>query len=125
MLIKLRLAGKFPKENRMADKKEKKKNVVTESVQVRRAREKLKRRMETIEQKITVQALEKKSLEIHQWIAKHASDRVVLYAKEISLFDENQNTAKVSQKVSLLAERIQKETRTALNPLEKNDANLS
>lgn len=109
----------------MADKKEKKKNVVTESVQVRRAREKLKRRMETIEQKITVQALEKKSLEIHQWIAKHASDRVVLYAKEISLFDENQNTAKVSQKVSLLAERIQKETRTALNPLEKNDANLS
>ncbi|MBX9922472.1 MAG: hypothetical protein K2Y01_00030 [Rhabdochlamydiaceae bacterium] len=109
----------------MVDKKERRKSVVTESVQVRRAREKLKKRMEAIEKKITTQALEKKSLEIHQWIAKHASDRVILYAKEISLFDENQNTAKVSQKVSLLAERIQKETRSALSLFEKKDANAS
>jgi hypothetical protein len=105
----------------MSDKKEKKKIVVTESVRVRRAREKLKKRTEAMEQKITVQALEKKSLEIHQWIAKHASDRVILYAKEISLFDENQNTAKVSQKVSLLAEKIQKEIRGTLAFFEKKD----
>lgn len=107
----------------MSEKK--KKPIVTESVQVRRAREKLKKRMEAVEKKITTQALEKKSLEIHQWIAKHASDRVILYAKDISLFDENQNTAKVSQKVSLLAERIQKETRESLGTVQKQDINAS
>ncbi len=109
----------------MADMKDKKKSMVMESVQVRRAREKLKKRMEAIEKKITIQALEKKSLEIHQWIAKHASDRVILYAKEISLFDENQNTAKVSQRVSQLAERIQKETRESLKCYDGKDVNGS
>jgi hypothetical protein len=109
----------------MTEMKERKKPIVTESVQVRRAREKLKKRMDAIEKKITAQALEKKSLEIHQWIAKHASDRVILYAKDISLFDENQNTAKVSQKVSLLAERIQKDTREFLGMSPKQDVNPS
>ena len=58
---------------------------------------------------MTVQALEKKSLEIHRWIAKNSSERVVLYSKNISLFDENQNTAKASQRVSSVAEKIQNE----------------
>ena len=95
----------------MKEKKEKskKKRPVDESVQIYKAREKLKKRMEALEKKMTAQALEKKSLEIHRWIAKNSSERVVLYSKNISLFDENQNTAKVSQRVSSVAEKIQNE----------------
>ncbi len=89
--------------------KNKKKYPVDESVQVGKAREKLRKRLEAVEKKITEQALEKKSVEIHKWISKNISERVVLYTKNISLFDENQNTAKVSQRVNAVAEKIQKE----------------
>jgi hypothetical protein len=89
--------------------KNKKKYPVDESVQVAKAREKLKKRLESVEKRVTEQALEKKSVEIHKWISKNASERVVLYDKNISLFDENQNTAKVSQRVGALAEKIKNE----------------
>ena len=89
--------------------KNRKKCPVDESVQVCKAREKLKKRLEAVEKKITAQALEKKSVEIHKWISKNASERVVLYTKNISLFDENQNTAKVSQRVNSIAAKIQGE----------------
>jgi hypothetical protein len=104
----------------MKAKKEKSKKMrpVDESVQICKAREKLKKRMEALEKKMTTQALEKKSLEIHRWIAKNSSERVVLYSKNISLFDENQNTAKVSQRVSTVAEKIQKEMKLLHNLLE-------
>ena len=65
--------------------------------------------MEAFEKRITEEALEKKSIEIHRWISKNAIDRVSLTAKNIALFDENQNTAKVSQKISSLAEKLQKQ----------------
>lgn len=77
-----------------------------ESAKTKRAREKLKRQIEETSRKITPQALEKKSLEIHRWIARHAHQRVVLRMKTISLFDENQNTAKLSEKISKLAKTL-------------------
>ena len=98
--------------------KDKKKSSVDESVQVSKAREKLKKKLELESKKITEQALEKKSLEIHKWISKNASDRVILYTKNISLFDENQNTAKVSQRVVLVAEKIRKEVHLLQDLLE-------
>ena len=99
--------------------KDKKKILVHESVQVAKAREKLKKRMEDVEKNVTAQALEKKSMEIHRWISMNASDRVVLHKKNISLFDENQNTAKVSQRIHTVAEKIQSEIKvfhTLLEP---------
>jgi hypothetical protein len=81
--------------------------IAKESEKTRKAREKLKRRLEAIDQKITPHALEKKSIEIHRWIARHAPQRIVLKTKTISLFDENKNTAAISQKISKIAVMLQ------------------
>lgn len=86
-----------------------KKKLAEESEKTKRARQKLKRRLEMIEQQVTPKALEKKSIEIHRWIARHAAQRVVLRTKAISLFDENKNTAETSRRIAKLAETLQKE----------------
>jgi len=91
----------------LAGEKEKKKTIAEESAKTRRAREKLKKQLDAVEKKITPQALQKKSIEIHRWIARHAPHRVVLRTKTISLFDENQNTAKLSHRVANIADQIQ------------------
>lgn len=83
-----------------------KKNIAEESLRTKRAREKLRKRLDALDQKITPQALEEKSIEIHRWIARHAEKRVVLREKSISLFDENQNAAQLSQRIAKIAERI-------------------
>ena len=80
-----------------------------ESLKTQKARAKLIRRFGEHEKKITPEELEKKAVEIHRWIARHAPNRVALKAKSISLFDENQNTAKLSRRVAQLAESIQQE----------------
>ncbi len=89
--------------------KERKKQIAEESPKTRKAREKLKRQLEAFDKKVTPQALEKKAIEIHRWIARHASNRIPLKTKSISLFDENQNAAGLSQRVSLLADQIKKD----------------
>ncbi len=86
---------------------EKKKDFAEESPKTRRAREKLKKHLDAFEGKITPQALQKKAIEIHRWISRHAADRIVLKSKTISLFDENKNAAEISQKISKLTEQIQ------------------
>ena len=86
-----------------------KKSVVQESAKTRKTREKLKKRLDALDQKITPQALKEKVIEIHRWIALNAGHRVLLRTKEISLFDENQNTADVSRKVSGVAVQVQKD----------------
>jgi hypothetical protein len=82
--------------------------IAKESEKTQKAREKLKRRLKAIDEKITPHALEKKTIEIHRWIARHAQHRVVLKTKTISLFDENKNTASTSQKINKIAAMIQK-----------------
>lgn len=77
-----------------------------ESEKTKKTREKLRKRLEEIDQGITPQALKRKSSEIHRWIARHASERIALRTKSISLFDENQNAAKLSQKVNSLIEKL-------------------
>ncbi len=104
--------------------KDKRVSIVDESLQVKKAREKLRKKLESTEEKVTKQALERKSMEIHRWIAKNSSDRVVLVDKEIALFDENRHAAKVSQKVIAVAEKIQKDAQALQNLLscaQKND----
>ena len=85
------------------------KKIAEESEKTRKAREKLKRRLKDLEKKVTQQALERKNMEIHRWIARHAPGRIVLRTKAISLFDENKNTAKISQKIAHVAMQLKKE----------------
>lgn len=89
--------------------KEKKRQIADESQKTRRAREKLKKQLDAFDKKVTPQALEKKTIEIQRWIERHAAIRVVLKNKSISLFDENQNAAGLSLRVSQLADQIKKE----------------
>ena len=70
---------------------------------------KLKKRLGLIEEKITEEALEKKTEEIHRWISKHAKNRVVLKNKSISLFDSNKNTAQMSKKTKKMADELAKQ----------------
>jgi hypothetical protein len=83
-----------------------KKNLAEESLKTRKAREKLKKKFSLLEKKITSHELEKKTIEIHRWIARHAHSRVVLKDKNISLFDENQNAAKLSTRVAQIAAQL-------------------
>ncbi len=84
------------------------KKLAEESEKTKKTREKLRKRLEEMDQGITPQALKRKSSEIHRWIARHASDRIALRTKSISLFDENQNAANLSQKVSAVMDRLKK-----------------
>ncbi len=82
------------------------KGLAEESEKTKKTREKLRKRLEEMDQGITPQALKRKSSEIHRWIARHARERIALRSKSISLFDENQNTADLSQKVSAVVEKL-------------------
>ena len=93
--------------------KEKKKVIAEESAKTRKAREKLKKQIAAFEKKITPQALQRKTIEIHRWIERHASNRIALKSKSISLFDENQNAAQLSQKIAYLADQMKMEVSKA------------
>jgi hypothetical protein len=82
------------------------KRIAPESAKTRKAREKLQKHWSDIEKKITPEALQEKTDEIHRWIARHAHQRVLLKDKNISLFDENQNAAKISQRVKAIAQKL-------------------
>ncbi|CCB88669.1 hypothetical protein [Simkania negevensis] len=77
-----------------------------ESSKTKKTREKLRKYLQEMDENVTPQALKRKSLEIHRWISRHAPHRIVLKSKSISLFDENQNTADRSQKISELMLRL-------------------
>ncbi len=90
-------------------------SLVEESHKTKKTREKLRKYLQQIDQNLTPQALKRKSIEIHHWIARHAPNRIVLKSKAISLFDENQNTAKISQRVSGLISRLKTEATPTRN----------
>jgi predicted transposase YdaD len=76
-----------------------------ESSKTKKARAKLKQKLEATEKKLKNQTLEKKSQEIARWIERHAHDRVSV-KKDISLFDQNRNSAKMSRNTEKLAEEL-------------------
>lgn len=97
------------------------KRFAPESAKTRKAREKLQKHWDDIEKKITPEALQEKTDEIHRWIARHAHYRVPLKEKNISLFDENQNAAKISQRVTAIAQKLHEEMQflgPAIRPVE-------
>lgn len=83
-----------------------KKQIAEESLKTKKAREKLMKRLKEVDAKITKDALERKSIEIHRWISRNVDRRVTLRDKSISLFDENQNVAEISQKILKVAEKL-------------------
>ena len=83
-----------------------KKQIAEESLKTKKAREKLMKRLQEVDAKITKDALERKSIEIHRWISRNVDRRVTLRDKSISLFDENQNVAEISQKILKVAEKL-------------------
>ncbi|MCH9811363.1 hypothetical protein K0U07_01205 [bacterium] len=86
-----------------------KKKLAKETERTARARNKLKKRLGLMEEKVTDDALEKKADEIHRWISRHANDRVVLKKKSISLFDGNKNAAKLSPKLQKMVDAMAEE----------------
>lgn len=80
--------------------------LAAESIKTKKTREKLQKYYLEIDQNVTPQSLAKKSLEIHRWIACHTFDRVVLHSKSIALFDENQNSAKLSHKSAFTIKKL-------------------
>lgn len=87
--------------------------IAEESEKTKKARAKLKKRLLELERKVTKQALENKNLEIHRWIARHASQRVALRSKTISLFDGNKNPAEISSRIAKVATQLQSEMQSA------------
>ena len=82
-----------------------------ESDKIERARKKLRKKLELIDDAINQSALERKSVEIHRWIARNSKGRVVLKKKTISLFDENKNAVGFSNRISKLASDLKSDTR--------------
>ena len=89
------------------------KKIAEESDKTKKAREKLKKRLLELDRKVTIQALERKNMEIHRWIARHAPQLAVLRTKTISLFDENKNTAEVSSRIVKVAMQLKGEIETS------------
>ncbi len=81
-----------------------------ESEKTKKARVKLRKRLDILERNINEKELEKKVIEIHDRISRHSALRVVLKRKSISLFDNNENTAELSKKVNLVAEKLKEDS---------------
>ena len=96
------------------------KRLAQESSKTQKAREKLRRHWSDLEKKITAEALQEKTEEIHRWIARHAHLRVHLKNKNISLFDENQNAAKISQRVRTIAQKLSVDMQQMANAMRKD-----
>ena len=79
--------------------------VAEESEKTKKARAKLKEKLDRAEKKVKGEGLEKKSQEIAEWIERHSHDRVVV-KKDISLFDQNRNSAKMSRSLEKMAEEL-------------------
>ena len=82
--------------------------IAEESEKTKKAREKLKQKFDKSDKKITEKALKDKSQEIAGWIERHSSDRLSV-EKDISLFDQNRNSAKMSKTLEKLAEDLKNE----------------
>ena len=94
----------------------------SESIKTKKAREKLQKQWADLEKKVTPEALHETTEEIHRWIARHANQRVHLRDKNISLFDENQNAAKISQRVRTIAQKLNAEMQQVFASIAHEDS---
>lgn len=85
------------------------KSTAEESAKTKKTREKLKKRLEAIDESISTHALKQKIAEIQRWISRNAPDRVPLKSKTIALFDAGKSVAKVSSRVERFYNALQAE----------------
>lgn len=80
-----------------------------ESAQIQRARQKILQQIEAAEKRITPESLSKMTLLIHRQLSRHSSERISLKTKSITLFDENQHSAKTESRfIGKLLQQIKK-----------------
>lgn len=91
-----------------------------ESPKTQKVREKLKKHFDRLEEQVTQQELSRKVSEIHRWISRHALHRVTVTEKSFSLFDENQNTAQISQKIAAMTLQLKTQFGQNIQALEKH-----
>lgn len=94
--------------------------IAEESLKTKKVREKLKKHFEKLDKQVTQQELSRKISEIHRWISRHAMQRVSIKLKSFSLFDENQNTAQISQKIAALTVQLKQQVQESVESLEKH-----
>jgi hypothetical protein len=83
-----------------------KKPLAEESEKTRKTREKLGKKLNKIQSQVTEAAIKRKAHEIQRWIARHASNRISLKKKSITLFDNNQNSAEFSKRIAVIAQQL-------------------
>lgn len=67
-----------------------------ESTHIKKARQKLKRIMETEAKEFNTERLEKMADVMRQWINRYAGERTPLSEKNIELFDQNKHAARTA-----------------------------
>lgn len=92
-----------------------------ESLQIQKARNKIKKQLAEAEKRINSESLKEMTLLIQRQILRHTADRVNLKTKQVShlpLFDENQHPAKIESK---FVRHLLKELQHPKKPKRKSD----
>lgn len=63
-----------------------------ESAHIKKARKKVKERLESESKSITPKALREMSKSIQKWLVRHSQERIPLKTQSFSLFDENRHS---------------------------------
>lgn len=88
-----------------------------ESAHVKRTRNKLKRRLDELDSKITPTALKEVTQDIHKWIRRHSAEREKIPGT-VKLFDQNAHPAQAkSQFVIEKLKQIKDESQTEFGKL--------
>lgn len=82
--------------------------VASESLKLKKAKAKLKQQMDTFDRKAGPDDLKRTKEEIAGWIERHSHERVVI-KKDLSLFDQNRNSAKISKAIEKMAKDLAEE----------------
>ncbi|MFZ4772609.1 MAG: hypothetical protein ACOYK9_01285 [Chlamydiia bacterium] len=93
----------------MATHLDKDKKVAQESEKTRKARDKLKNRLNKIDSMVTSHAIEEKKDQISDWISRHSWSRDPISKDDLGLFDQNRNSAPLSKKTQGMKERLEKD----------------
>ena len=89
----------------MEEEEKQKSKYEKESAKITKIREKLIKKFDEHEKKITPDAITKKLEEIHKWIASHSHNRIIIKNK-IALFDGNSNSANLSRTAKKVVSKL-------------------
>lgn len=81
---------------------------------------KLKKRLDQLDEQITKEGLEKSREKIQNWIHRHTTERVNLKTSSFSIFSEGRNAAKMSRRV----ENFRKHLKNDFNKTQASFENL-